>query len=324
MNSHRLTIVVLGTMLICAIGVIWMTYSISSDRARTIDQLRSANARLSSEIGDLNRDAKNKMPPAATATGSGTRGGTFDITKREDAQIIAKHEASKAKNAARILEQTIAAPEVQSAYFRQMKSGLPVAYGSLYHRLSLTKEQISQFESILADRFQTVSDVELAGRANGLTRKDPLYEKIYSEAIATTENRLVQLLGDDGYRKYVQHEQRVPVQTLVESLSGKAAGMASPLSPGQMAVLSEVLLAHSNSEMGASGDWVRNSVIGRGSSNVTLTDIDWKTAISQLSPLLPAKQFEILEQIAAEASAKKLANELSKKTKAQVSGTSGK
>jgi hypothetical protein len=127
-----------------------------------------------------------------------------------------------------------------------------------------------------------------------------------------------------GYRKYVQHEQRVPVQTLVESLSGKAAGMASPLSPGQMAVLSEVLLANSNSEMGASGDWVRNSVIGRGSSNVTLTDIDWKTAISQLSPLLPAKQFEILEQIAAEASAKKLANELSKKTKAQVSGTSGK
>lgn len=324
MNANKIFIGVLGAALVGALGVIWQMHGVSSDRARTIAQLRSAVANLTSQVHDLARDAKSKKtlvaPPAGSATGEANSG----ITKPEEAQLIARHEASKAKNAARILEQTIAAPEMQEAYFWQMKSALPVAYANLYHRLSLSPEQIRQFESILANRFQTVSDVELAARANGLTRNDAAYMKLYSEVIRPTEDQLVELLGDAGYRQYMLHEQRVPVQSLVESLSGKAAGIASPLSSEQMGLLSEILLANSNAEMGASGDWVRDSIGGRSASTVGPADIDWGTAMSQLATVLPEKQFKLLEGIAKEATAKKSASELNRQIRVQAIRTGSK
>jgi len=122
-------------------------------------------------------------------------------------------------------------PEFQKLLAIQMKGRISATYGALFKSLNLSPEQLTQFQSLLADRQQAMMDTMQAAREQGINpREDPDgFKTLMSQTLAQSDQSIQQALGDAGFQQYQQYQQTLPERNTVNTLQQSLSYTQTPL-----------------------------------------------------------------------------------------------
>ena len=241
------------------------------------DRLAAARGRRGGGAGDLAGDGADG---ANGANGTGRRGGRFGM-----------------------FGELAGNPDFQRLLALQMKGRLSQTYGPLFKALNLTPDQLAQFQSLLADKQQSLMDVMQAAREQGINpRADPTgFQALVNQAISQVDQSIQQALGDAGYQQYQQYQQTLPERNTVNNLQTQLSYTQTPLTEDQANAMI-ALLAQNQPQRAGSGTAGTDSggdagpspfALMNGGGNAKITD----ATITQASSVLSAPQVSALEQI---------------------------
>ena len=108
----------------------------------------------------------------------------------------------------------------------------------LYRQLGLTREQVQQFEMIMARQDEARLDAEVA-RDNGREEK-PIYERSGAE----WKENMQHLLGESGFNQLQEYLRGMPVRAFVDHFAVQSAALESPITPAQVDQLASLALAN--------------------------------------------------------------------------------
>ena len=194
-------------------------------------------------------------------------------------------------------------PDFQKLLLIQAKGRISQVYGPLFKALNLSPDQLSQFQSLLADKQQALVDVMQAAREQGLNpRSDPLgFQTLVNQAISQVDQNIQQALGDAGYQQYQQYQQTLPERNVVNTLQQQLSYTQTPLTEDEANAMVSLLAQNQPQRAGNGTAGTGNGgdagpgpmALINGGGNAKVTD----EAIAQASGVLSAPQISALQQI---------------------------
>lgn len=195
-------------------------------------------------------------------------------------------------------------PEFQKLMAIQAKGRISQTYGPLFKALNLSPDQLSQFQSLLADKQQAMMDVLQAAREQGINpRTDPEgFKTLMTQAVSQTDQSIQQALGDAGFQQYQQYQQTLPERNTVNSLQQQLSYSQTPLTDDQANSLISVLQqtqpqragnGTSGTSDGAGGGGPNIMAIMNGGGTAKVTD----ETLAQAAGVLSAPQVAVLQQV---------------------------
>ncbi|MFT3781399.1 MAG: hypothetical protein QM790_05225 [Nibricoccus sp.] len=183
-------------------------------------------------------------------------------------------------------------------------------YASLFKSLlqngKITPEQLETFKNLLVERQNTMRDVMISAREQGLNDRSQI-NQLVKQAEAELDAQLQSTLGADGYAQFQQYEKTAPQRGLVNQLS-QSLSYTHPLTDAQAEQLVQILAANSTSNGqggGRRGEFaIGGFAVGPGGmmgGGTTITDM----TISQASTVLSADQLKALQNIQAQQTAQR-------------------
>jgi hypothetical protein len=194
-------------------------------------------------------------------------------------------------------------PEFQKLVAIQMKGRISQTYAALFKTLNLSPGQLTQFQSLLADKQQALMDTMQAAREQGMNpREDPDgFKTLVNQAIAQTDQSIQQVLGDAGFQQYQQYQQTLPERNVVNSLQQSLSYTQPPLTDDEASQVVALLAQNQpqragngtsgTTDGGGPGPGIASLINGGGNARVT------NDAIAQASTILTAPQVSALQQI---------------------------
>jgi hypothetical protein len=194
-------------------------------------------------------------------------------------------------------------PEFQRLLAIQMKGRISQTYGALFKSLNLSPDQLSQFQTLLADKQQALMDVMQAARDQGINpRTDPDgFKSLVSQAVSQSDANIQQALGDAAFQQYQQYQQTLPERNTINTLQQQLSYTQTPLTDDEANQMVALLAqnqpqraGNGTTGTGNGGDAGPNPmslINGGGTAKVT------NDAISQASGVLTAPQVAALQQI---------------------------
>jgi hypothetical protein len=193
-------------------------------------------------------------------------------------------------------------PEFQKLLAIQMKGRISATYGALFKSLNLSPEQLTQFQSLLADRQQAMMDTMQAAREQGINpREDPDgFKTLMSQTLAQSDQSIQQALGDAGFQQYQQYQQTLPERNTVNTLQQSLSYTQTPLTDDETNAMINLLAqtqparagnGTAGTTTGTQGPGIMALMNGGGNAKVTAD------TIAQASTVLSAPQVSALEQI---------------------------
>jgi hypothetical protein len=194
-------------------------------------------------------------------------------------------------------------PEFQKLLAIEMKGRISATYGALFKSLNLSPEQLTQFQSLLADKQQAMMDTLQAAREQGINpREDPDgFKTLMAQAVAQTDQNIQQALGDAGFQQYQQFQQTLPERNTVNSLQQSLSYTQTPLTDDEANQMIALLAANQpqragNGTAGAAtggtpGPGIMALMNGGGTARVT------NDAVTQAATVLTGPQVSALQQI---------------------------
>lgn len=177
-------------------------------------------------------------------------------------------------------------------YVARNKAGWGLNYGQLYRDLNLSAEQIEKFEAAKTEFTQNVAESWTVSAANGLSINDSAVTRLTTEPFNIQRSRLVAVLGDAGFARYVQYDNDKPFRAFVASFAGEIYYSDNPLSAARGASLTEIVKAQTETKKIPLKDEGPNTIY-------TLTkETNWAEVIAQARSLLSANQLVTLEHLA--------------------------
>ena len=194
-------------------------------------------------------------------------------------------------------------PEFQKLLAIQMKGRITQTYAALFKTLNLSPDQLSQFQSLLADKQQAMMDTLQAAREQGVNpQTDPEgFKALMAQAVAQTDQQIQQTLGDAAFQQYQQYQQTLPERNVVNNLQTSLSYSQTPLSDDQA---SQMVALLAQDQPARAGSGTTNTTGGppggpgvmaliNGGGNARVTD----DAVTQASAVLSAPQVSALQQI---------------------------
>ena len=219
-------------------------------------------------------------------------------------------------------------PEFQRLLAIQMKGRISQTYGPLFKALNLSPDQLAQFQSLLADKQQSLMDVMQAAREQGINpRSDPAgFQALANQAIAQVDASIQQTLGDAAFQQYQQFQQTLPERNVVNSLQQQLSYTQTPLTDDEASQM-VALLAQNQPQRagngtsgttngGDAGPGIMSLVNGGGNARVT------NDAITQAQGVLSAPQVSALQQIQQQQQAQQQMQQLMRSANQGTSGQS--
>ena len=194
-------------------------------------------------------------------------------------------------------------PEFQKLLAVRMKGQISQIYGPLFKALNLTPEQLTQFQSLLVEKQQSLADVMQAAREQGINpRVDPDgFKTLLNQATTQIDASIQQALGDSGFQQYTQYQQTLPERNVVNTLQQSLSYTQTPLSDDQANQMIALLQQNQpqragNGTAGAAnggtqGPGIISLMNGGGTAKVT------SDAVTAASGVLSAPQLSALQQI---------------------------
>lgn len=125
-------------------------------------------------------------------------------------------------------------------------------YAALFKSLTqggvanLTPEQLDTFKNLLVEKQNTMRDVMMTARSQGVTDRAEI-SQLTKNAQAELDTQIQSTLGATGYEQYQQYEKTLPQRTLVNQLSQSLSYTSAPLSDTQTQQLVQILADSSTS-----------------------------------------------------------------------------
>jgi hypothetical protein len=130
------------------------------------------------------------------------------------------------------------------------KTAIDSRYAALFKTLSkdlnLTPQQIDAFKDLLVEKQNTLRDVVMTARSEGVHDRAAIGELVKS-AQADVDSQIQSTLGADGYSQYQQYEKTQPQRTLVTQLAQSLSYTSAPMTDEQQQQLLQILAANSSS-----------------------------------------------------------------------------
>jgi RNA polymerase sigma factor (sigma-70 family) len=270
MSTTKLTVslAVLGAFF--AIGL--ATYEIHASRETSV-ALALANRdndALLAHLGATNRSAQSSEKSLA------------DLQKAIDAAraVRAAEDAKAAAEAAKVRDPVAAGHEFLSAHpeaptlvTTEIRANMIKNYAPLFKSLGLSSDQIEQFLDLMVR--------EQAGLRWDSDTQSPIGEfDIGDLSKVERENKLHELLGDDGYHSYQEFDRTRTARELAAQLGSSAYFTAAPLTTVQASQLVQILSQ-------SSADYQQGK-------SVSASSIEWDAAITRAQDVLSASQLVAL------------------------------
>jgi hypothetical protein len=185
----------------------------------------------------------------------------------------------------------------------RMKGQISQTYGPLFKALNLSPEQLAQFQSLLAEKQQSLMDVMQAAREQGINpRTDPAgFGTLVNQAVSQVDASIQQALGDAGFQQYQQYQQTLPERNTVNALEQSLSYTQTPLTDDEANQMIQMLAQNqpqragngtSGATTGGDGGPSAFSLInGGGTAKVT------DDALNAATGILSAPQISALQQI---------------------------
>jgi RNA polymerase sigma factor (sigma-70 family) len=184
-------------------------------------------------------------------------------------------------------------PGYGRATLDRSRATLGLRYARLYHDLSLKPEQIASFENAMAERDQSVVDVNIEAANQGLSADDnPAISRIKVEAYEALNKKLQALLGDSGLTEYRQYEKETKTRDFVAAFAGNLYFSDTPLTANQGAELARALKTATQTKMIPMKDEGLKTIY------TSREEIDWVTVTAQTQNILSPSQLAVLKQLA--------------------------
>jgi hypothetical protein len=295
-SAKNLCVALLAIALVAAGALLWHQYQeLISLRAQLAD---GDNATLKRQLADARKTIKSLEDRMAAMRGR--RGG--DIAGDGDGENPGENQGRRGGRfgAFAAMSQN---PEFQKLLSIQMKGRINQTYGPLFKSLNLSPEQLSQFQSLLADKQQALMDVMQAAREQGISpREDPDgFKTLVNQAESQADQNIQQALGDAGFQQYQQYQQTLPERNTVNSLQQQLSYTQTPLTDDEanqmIGLLSQTQPQRAGSGTagtengGNPGPGLMSLVNGGGTARVT------DAALTQAQGVLSAPQISALQQI---------------------------
>ncbi len=218
-------------------------------------------------------------------------------------------------------------PEFQRLLAIQMKGRISQTYGALFKSLNLSPDQLTQFQSLLADKQQAMVDVMQAAREEGINpRTDPDgFKTLMSQAVSQVDQTIQTTLGDAAYQQYQQYQQTLPERNVVGSLQQQLSYTQTPLTDDEANQMISVLAqtqpqragngTSGTSNAGDPGPSPMSLINGGGNARVT------NDAVTQAQGVLSAPQLSALQQIQQQQQAQQQMQQLMRAANQGASGT---
>jgi hypothetical protein len=292
-------IALLAVAVIAAAALAWHQYrELIELRAQVAD---GDIAALKKQLADARKSIKSLEERIAELRG---RRGSGDA-----AGVLGDEDTSQASGGAprggrfRAFAELSGNPEFQRLLSIQMKGRIDQTYAALYKALNLSPQQLTQFQSLLAEKQQSLMDVMQAAQAQGMSpRTDPDGIKtLMSQAVSQVDANIQQALGDAGYQQYQQFQQTLPERNVVNSLQQSLSYTQTPLTDDEANQMISLLAqtqpqragngTAGTSNGGDSGPGPLSILNGGGNAKVT------DDSLTQAQGVLSAPQLSALQQI---------------------------
>jgi hypothetical protein len=297
-STKNIVIALLCAALVAAAAISWHEYKeMIGLRAQLVD---ADNAALKRQLAAAQKTIKSLQDRLAAMRG-GRRGGT-DGTDAANGENGPNGPAGRGGRFGAFAELS-GNPEFQKLMAIQMKGRLSATYGALFKTLNLSPDQLTQFQSLLADKQQAMMDVLQAAREQGINpREDPDgFKALMTQAVAQTDQNIQQVLGDAGFQQYQQYQQTLPERNTVNSLQQSLSYTQTPLTDDEANQMIALLAQNQpqragngtagTTNGGTPGPGIMALINGGGNARVT------NDAITQASAVLSAPQVAALQTI---------------------------
>ena len=151
-------------------------------------------------------------------------------------------------------------PKAVQLMTNRQKLMLDSRYAALFKELTqgqngadaMTPEQLDAFKNLLVEKENTLRDVMMTARSQGITDRNEI-NQLGKNAQQDLDAQLESTLGDAAYQQYQQYEQTLPQRALVNQLTQSLSYTATPLSDTQydqlIGILAENSKTPSNSQI---------------------------------------------------------------------------
>jgi hypothetical protein len=210
-------------------------------------------------------------------------------------------------------------PKVAQLMNNREKLMLDSSYAALFKSLTqgangtnMTPEQLDAFKNLLVEKQNTLRDVMMTARAQGITDRSEI-NQLEKTAQADVDAQLQSTLGDAGYQQYQEYEKTLPQRNLVNQLSQSLSYTSTPLNDSQSQQLIQILADNSKSP---SNSQIRNALgFGGGpggfGGGVTISD----AAVTQAQNVLSPAQLQALTILQAQQKAQQALNDTMRATR---------
>jgi hypothetical protein len=259
------------------------------------------NATLKKQLAEARKTIRSLENRIAELRGR--RSGAEGQAEAGDGEPAAENRGPRGGNRFAAFAELSANPEFQKLLAVRMKGQISQIYGPLFKALNLTPDQLSQFQSLLLEKQQSLADVMQAAREQGINpRVDPDgFKTLLNQATSQIDASIQQSLGDSGFQQYTQYQQTLPERNVVNTLQQSLSYTQTPLTDDQANQMIALLQQNQPQRSGngtagaANGGTQGPSVIslmnGGGTAKVT------SDAVTAASGVLSAPQISALQQI---------------------------
>ncbi len=236
------------------------------ERARDAEHRANASE---SRIADFKKEAE-----AARVSPRSARGG---------AAAVAPTGTQASASASPAVDPMLSDPEYFRLSLQKYRAELGQKFWLLYKQLGLSPEQIARFEANRTESQQAQLEVFSAATTQRVAISDPTVLKLFAQAAGSLEKDLQAMLGDAGYRQYVQYNHAQNAQEVVSTLAGTVYRSDSPLTAFQGERLAEAVIANTRSVPASPG------------SKTMTRETDWTAVGAEAQAILNPAQAAVFQ-----------------------------
>lgn len=252
---------------------------------------QAGQARQASIVAAAERDALrsqmarrgNRIHETGEADGAPDR----TVAAGDDPSRISRRAVgTSASPAGSTMDLLLSDPVYQELSVRQYRAGLPLTHGPFYRKRGLSPEQVAEFERILTEQHQAMTDAMAAARSQGFSLSDPALKAVPISDVSTPKLR--ELLGEAGFDEYRAYSQSLKSRRALDPLVVSLYHTDTPLTLEQADRLT-ALMAQNTPKTPVSG------MMSLAASP------DWDTLIGQAEKVLSSPQLGQLRALAEKA-----------------------
>jgi hypothetical protein len=172
--------------------------------------------------------------------------------------------------------------EQYQARIRILRAWLALHNGSLYRKLQLTPDQISQLEDLEVSHFQRLQDIVATAQAEKIPFSDPAITQLRKQESQQFQQEEEAALGEPLAQEVQQYDRTAAVRSLTNALAGNSY-YSDPLNPQQGDQVTQIL-ANSSAAYNKGQDAGTN-------------DLNFDSALAQVQTVLTPEQFAAAQNL---------------------------